>query len=1015
MKKMTLLFSALMLIMQMSLQAQTNLIENWDGNGATGAGSEANNFGWEYTGTMTWGTANGGSHRYRDLSSRSHEELTTITDFREFMVRWDIGGSYDVDYYNYPVTLEAGKSYKFYWDYCWGNTGSSPNMTLSIGAAKDGSDAIASKVFTTSATRDLYRSGEMSFYAPTGGENYLKIMSDAKAWYGATNMSITEITEPSILTGESTLDFPAPNVSKSFTVTPIYLTEDVTITTPTGFSLDASTVASTAGQATIEITFNGPSNSGYVMLTSGDVKDSIYVEGVADPYVNVSEAYLTFDDEITTATFTVLGGNLSEDIAIAAPTGFSVDNATVAQTAGETTITVTFEALTEVKDYITITSGTASERVRVLGYINDAPLYTTGNLISNYSLNSLDGFSGWGAGSKTIVTDTTMVVSGKSYLQVSGSCSGSLDYDLSSALESNTAYRLRAKVYGENFTFYLSEWNIDGSDKVLFSTTENNWVQLDETVVTGDLSGKTSKLYFNSCEGTRGSLAYLDNYELYKTPMFISESSIEFLEGGDQTVAVTAQTLTEDITITAPANFSVSPTTLASTAAASEITVTYTGNATASGYVYFTSGIYTDSVYVEGIADPTLTISETYLTFDDEIATATFTVLGGNLPEDITITAPTGFSVDNATLSQTAEETTITITFDGLTEVKDYITITSGSLSEKVRVLGYINDAPLYTTGNLISNYTVNTLDGFSGWGAGNRTITTDTTIIYSGKSSLRSAGNCGNSVDYSLGDALQSSTYYIYRAMLNSNGDYRIAFKNAYINGEQEGNHDVLSTEGVWAQFEFEFLTETTEADQYIFFNSCGGKSGSLAYLDNIELYKMPIHLSVDSVTFIEGGDSTFEVTAQLEASDASYTVTVPAGVTTNLSTISANEAAALTVSYNNENNIEGYILFDNGTYADSVYVKATPKVVTAISETNTATDLVYINNETINVNISMLQSGEVTYRVYNLQGVLVTSQVNNYLAGTYTTSIEANLTKGAYLVNIVKAGQSYTYKIIK
>lgn len=1125
MKKTTQLLIAI-LFMTIGLASANNLIEDWDGNGATGAGSEPNQFGWEYTSAdMAWGIVNAGGNRYRDGLNKSHEDGKDMSGHRQFMVRWDIGGT-TADYYNYPVTLEAGKAYEFYWDYSWGNTGSDPAMTVSVGMSKDGSDAIASKVFSTPATKELYRSGSFTFAPETGGQYYLKITSNTGAWYGATNMSITELPQ-----AEDVTDTYLTNAN--FEIDPTGLANDVTIYDVTGWTEVPASVASGAYQKLGTVlcgeTYNtayvgtAPANNSSVITDSvvlvikehwnADATNKLYVEqtatlpagtytykwdsyvtqtlenqtsrcgyvidGVAsystiassldawetqrmtlsltessdvtfrvgyfknantgsttspilfidnvkltkevDPILNVSSSLLTFDDQALTATFKVSGANLSEDITITGANSFSVDETTVAQAGTETTITVTFDGLEDDRDYINISSSNINKRIRVIGRINDAPLYTTGNLISNPYFNTLDSYTGWG--NRSISTDTLEVYNGKGCLKTVGSCGGSIDYSVTGAIEANTYYTLRAmaKTTG-NYKFIFSGWGVtegkditDATSPYLSFNTDGEWKQVSTNVFTGGSMGASQNLYINSCEGLGGTLAYIDNYELYKMPMYISESALEFLEAGDKTVAVTGQTLTEDITITAPEGFSVSPTTLGSTADASVVTITYAGNATTSGYVKFTSGIYADSVLVEGVADPTMVVSETFLTFDELETSATFTVLGGNLTEDIAITAPTGFSVDNAVVGQSSGETTITVTYEATADARDYITIASSGISKRVRVIGRINSPLLYTTGNLISNPYLNTQDGFSGWGAGNRTIETDTAIVYSGKACLKSVGDCGNSFDYELGNALISDTYYRYLIMLKSTGSYRVAFKNAYINDEKEGNHNVPSTDGEWAPFDFKFKTGTVEADQFIFFNSCGDQTGTLAYIDNYQLYKMPIHLAADSVILEGVSDSTVTITAQLANTDAAFAITTPAGISADAMSVDADGTIDLSISFDNSANVEGYVLFDNGTYADSIYVKGSKKLPTTLSAKNISQDKVFVSNNLINIKVAINAASQVAYKVYNLQGSLVASELQHYTAGVHQTVLKANLANGIYLVKVTKEGRSQTYKIVK
>lgn len=239
--------------------------------------------------------------------------------------------------------------------------------------------------------------------------------------------------------------------------------------------------------------------------------------------------YLVFDEYETEGTFDVASSDLTGDIIITAPNGFSTDMSTISAN-GSATVTVTFDGLAEVEGEITLTSGDYTATVGVVGRLNSSnytPLYAAGNAIDEPYMNSLDTFNNsWGAGNRTIVTDTSLVYSGKSCLKVTGSCSTSFDETLTGKIEANSVYEIRAMVKTTGFfKFIFSGWGVTGGKDLLgldgspyyHFDTNGEWQEIYTYVKTGDLA-ENQNIYFNSCEGEGGTLAYLDNYEVFKMP-----------------------------------------------------------------------------------------------------------------------------------------------------------------------------------------------------------------------------------------------------------------------------------------------------------------------------------------------------------------------------------------------------------------------------------------------------------------------------------------------------------------
>ena len=185
----TLLFVMILLGGNFQTYAQ-NLIENWDGNGATGAGSDAGTFGWTGTPAVTWGIANAaGTIRYIDNLTYTYNGVAWPV--RGLSVRWDgTGGTNLTTVFAYPVTLEATKSYLFSGKFGWHSNGSGTfKYVIGINTASDNSGTIlhSDTVTITDANRMKFYGDTLTFSPSTAGTFYLTV---AMPQPGASNNAI---------------------------------------------------------------------------------------------------------------------------------------------------------------------------------------------------------------------------------------------------------------------------------------------------------------------------------------------------------------------------------------------------------------------------------------------------------------------------------------------------------------------------------------------------------------------------------------------------------------------------------------------------------------------------------------------------------------------------------------------------------------------------------------------------------------------------------------------------------
>ena len=625
------------------------------------------------------------------------------------------------------------------------------------------------------------------------------------------------------------------------------LSSDITITASTGFTVSPASMLKTVSGATTDsltVTFAGPgSKTGYVYFTSGTVKDSMQVTGTVAPALTTSVTFVSMDELNTGSTFTVTGGNLTTGITMTAPAGITLSPNTLPSNATAASVTVTYDGAANSSGYITLTSTTATTRIRVLARKNTdcfSQFYPDAtNLIADPYLNSLSTFGGWGATGLT--TDTTIVYCGKTSGVISG---GSIDRVLTGTLKTNTKYLVKAMVKASNTAVNLGlyGWSNGQPDFVVHPTITNSWVALQMTVTTGATLGGTQGLFFNNAAGS-----YIDNWEMYSVPkVYPSSASLTFLGLSAKKIAVRAESLSSNISITAPTGYSVSPTTMLKTvsgATTDSLTVTFTGPGSTSGYVYFNSGSVKDSLQVTGTVAPSITSNQSALIMDDLNTSETLVVNGGNLTSNITITSPAGITVSPTSIPMgSANNVTVTVTYNGTTSnVSGNIVLTSGTTINNVSVVATKNSdcfTPLYSTlTNLIPSPTMNTLTGFGGWGYKN-VVSGE---AYCGKNCVKFTAQ--NSV-YPTGAALDvanitwvANNTYRFRAMVKA-VDGTFAF---LANGTSPNYSYSVPQNNNWVLIDKTFTVGATPSTSFFTFNNVDVSStGKIAYIDNYELYNI-------------------------------------------------------------------------------------------------------------------------------------------------------------------------------
>ena len=254
--------------------AQTNLIENWDGNGDINTTtSYPDKYGWDVTnGTFNYANSSSGI-RWSDVNTSSnpvHYLNNGAYSGRLLMIRWDGAGSTALSsVYSYPVTLQAGKRYKFSWNYEWWNNASVPTYTVGVGTTKDGLNSISTNEFVCSSDKNTLTYGEFSFFITGSGTYYLTIKANNLAVLGGIgNLSIVEI--PRVLESNvSSINLNYYNTEQSVSISPNATSEPINILAPAGIKFSPTTLPSSGGTFNVS-SADSTSLSGNITVFQGD-------------------------------------------------------------------------------------------------------------------------------------------------------------------------------------------------------------------------------------------------------------------------------------------------------------------------------------------------------------------------------------------------------------------------------------------------------------------------------------------------------------------------------------------------------------------------------------------------------------------------------------------------------------------------------------------------------------------------------------------------------------------------
>lgn len=268
----------LLLLGSLTFASAQNLMSNWNGGGATGTGSEPNNFGWDCTLITGWAQANVFGVRFQDNVSYTYNGGTLAG--RVLYTRWDGTASTNTtSIYSYPATLDACKTYTFTAKAAWHSNGSAPTYSFQINTAKNNSGTSLAAGQITCSTAQQLQDISMQFTTSDAGTYYFTFGSNTAVLGAIRDLSLVEASGAQNLSvSETSLSFDHLNLMSEVTIAGGGLTEDVTISTPSGISASPSTISASEAQCgvAVQFTFDDQTSikSGIITISSsGNTKN----------------------------------------------------------------------------------------------------------------------------------------------------------------------------------------------------------------------------------------------------------------------------------------------------------------------------------------------------------------------------------------------------------------------------------------------------------------------------------------------------------------------------------------------------------------------------------------------------------------------------------------------------------------------------------------------------------------------------------------------------------------------
>lgn len=422
-------------------------------------------------------------------------------------------------------------------------------------------------------------------------------------------------------------------------------------------------------------------------------------------------------------------------------------------------------------------------------------------------------------------------------------------------------------------------------------------------------------------------------------------------------------------------------------------------------------------LYQEGPEEnATMNIGATNIALDMTYPAVAFNVIGVNLGQNITVTAPSGITIQPASFVGSIDGTEVMAIWDMTTPVDGNINFSSGNLSNDVPIKTTDDSGcytPLYTDViNLVDDPGTNSISFFSGWGTRTvHNIITDPTNVYCGASTI-SVGNGtttgSGSLDVRLEGKIVKNTFYRVRAMVKTmGGSFQVGVWGYDVTGGDLNN--VIDTQGEWQLLDFTFSTgDSLRLNNHGMFFNNWACTGTLGYIDNWEMYETVEPILAVNKKF-EAFDPEFTVVkATVSGTNLTedITITAPAGVTASPATLPADSK-----------NVEITFTWDGTTVVNGdALVSSTGQVLTiALKSTNVSNNTCYVPTYTDKTNLvpDPFFNDPTKFGGWGAKDFInIANNPDSVYCGSHTGRLYGNGSIDVILTGIVQKNKSYLAK---
>jgi len=174
--------------------------------------------------------------------------------------------------------------------------------------------------------------------------------------------------------------------------------------------------------------------------------------------------------------------------------------------------------------------------------------------------------------------------------------------------------------------------------------------------------------------------------------------------------------------------------------------------------------------------------------------------------------------------------------------------------------------------------------------------------------------------------------------------------------------------------------------------------------------------------------GNKTYQVKAMVSTNGTGETKIGISGATAvgliNTISTAAGEWLPLTFTFTTQETITSANMFLNScetqtateSYIDNFEMYDITSTITDANELSANKEFrAYVADKYIATDFNLLQTSEVQFSVYNMQGMLISKEKATYAAGQNHKVISTNLPSGMYMVNMTSNGKSVTQKVVR